>query len=178
MSFILLSISGHDRPGIVCDVSEALLHVNANIEDSSMTALRGRFAMMLIVSLPEEVKLGELKGVLADLEQRTGLSVQSQPLTDDEAHRAPPEPDNVVTVSGADKPGIVHEVAACLTGLGISVVDLSTRLSTGGEQGPVYMMAMEVAAGGQLEAMREQLAEVASRLQVDIEMRLMETEIL
>jgi len=178
MNFVLLSISGHDRPGIVRDVSEALLELDANIEDSSMTALRGRFVMMLIVSLPEGVSLGELKAALAGLEQRTGLIVQSQPVTDEEAHHAPPEPDYVVTVSGADKPGIVHEVAACLTGLGISVVDLSTRLSVGGEQGPVYMMALEVASGGQAEAMREQLAETASRLQVDIETRPMETEIL
>jgi len=178
MNFILLSISGHDRPGIVRDVSEALLDVNANINDSSMTALRGRFTMMLIVSLPEYAKLGELKATLADLEQRTGLSVQSQPVTDDEAHHTPPEPDHVVTVSGADKPGIVHAVTDCLAGLDISVVDLSTRLGERGEQNPVYMMALEVAVGEHVEAMRQQLAEVSGRLQVDIEIHPMESEIL
>jgi len=178
MIFVLLSISGHDRPGIVRDVSEALLELDANIEDSSMTALRGRFAMMLIVSLPEGAKLGELKAVLADLEQRTGLSVQSQPITEDEAHHAPPEPDHVVTVSGADKPGIVYDVTACLGGLGISVVDLSTRLAVGENREPVYMMALEVAAGRQVEVMRQQLTEVASRLQVDIEIHPMESEII
>jgi len=178
MNFVLLSISGHDRPGIVRDVSEALLNVNANINDSSMTALRGRFAMMLIVSLPEDTKLGELKATLADLEQRTGLSVQSQPVTDDEAHHTPPEPDHVVTVSGADKPGIVNDVTACLAGLGVSIVDLSTRLSESGKQGPVYMMALEVAVGGQAEVMSQQLAKVAGRLQVDIEVHPMESDIL
>jgi len=178
MNFVLLSISGHDRPGIVRDVSEALLDVNANIEDSSMTALRGRFTMMLIVSLPEGSKLGELKATLAGLEQRTGLSVQSQPVTDDEARHTPPEPDHVVTVSGADKPGIVHDVTDCLAELGISIVDLSTRLAEGGDQGPVYMMALEVAVGGQVEAMRQRLAKLADRLQVDVEVHLMESEIL
>ena len=34
MSSVLLSISGHDRPDIVRDVAEAMLHLNANIEDS------------------------------------------------------------------------------------------------------------------------------------------------
>jgi len=178
MNFVLLSISGHDRPGIVRDVSEALLNVNANIEDSSMTALRGRFTMMLIVSLSEDSKLGELKATLADLEQRTGLSVQSQPVTDDEAHHTPPEPDHVVTVSGADKPGIVHDVTDCLAKLGVSIVDLSTRLGEGGKQGPVYMMALEVAVGDQVEAMRQQLAEVSGRLQVDVEVHPLESEIL
>jgi len=178
MNFVLLSISGHDRPGIVRDVSEALLDVNANINDSSMTALRGRFTMMLIVSLPEGAKLGELKATLAGLEQRTGLSVQSQPVTDDEARHAPPEPDHVVTVSGADKPGIVNDVTACLAGLGISIVDLSTRLSESEKSGSAYMMALEVAVGGQVDAMRRQLAKVAERLQVAIEVHSMESDIL
>jgi len=178
MNFILLSISGRDRPGIVRDVSEALLDVNANINDSSMTALRGRFAMMLIVSLPEEAKLGELKASLAELEQRTGLNVQSQPIVDDEARLTPPEPDYVVTVSGADKPGIVHAVTDCLAGLDISVVDLSTRLGESREAKPVYMMALEVAVGGPVDAMRQQLAEVSGQLQVDIEIHPMESEIL
>ncbi len=178
MSFVLLSISGHDRPGIIRDVSEALLEVDANIEDSSMTALRGRFAMMLIVSLPKGASLGELKATLADLEQRTGLIVQSQPVTDEEARHTPPEPDHVVTVSGADKPGIVYDVTACLGGLGISVVDLSTRLAEGEKREPVYMMALEVAVGRQVEAMRRQLAEVADRLHVNIEIHPVESEIL
>jgi len=178
MSFILLSISGHDRPGIVRDVSEALLDVKANIEDSSMTALRGRFAMMLIVSLSEDSKISELKAILAGLEQRTGLSVQSQPITDDEAYHTPPEPDYVVTVSGADKPGIVHDVTDCLAALDISVVDLSTRLAGGGDQEPVYMMALEVAVGGQLEAMSQRLDKVSERLQVDVEVHAMESAIL
>ncbi len=178
MNFVLLSISGHDRPGIVRDVSEALLDVNANINDSSMTALRGRFAMMLIVSLPEDSKLGELKAALADLEQRTGLNVQSQPVTDDEARHMPPEPDHVVTVSGADKPGIVHAVTDCLAGLDISVVDLSTRLGESEDANPVYMMALEVVVGDQVAAMRQQLAEVSGQLQVDVEIHPMESEIL
>ncbi len=178
MNFILLSISGHDQPGIVRDVSEALLDVNANIEDSSMTALRGRFTMMLIVSLPEDSKLGELKAALADLEQRTGLNVQAQPVTDAEARHAPPEPNHVVTVSGADKPGIVHAVTDCLAGLDISVVDLSTRLGEREGANPVYIMALEVAVGDQVAAMRQQLVEVADRLHVDIEIHPMESEII
>ncbi len=178
MNFVLLSISGRDRPGIVRDVSEALLALDANIEDSSMTALRGQFAMMLIVSLPSGASLGELKAMFADLEQRTGLIVQSQPVPDEEARRAPPEPDHVVTVSGADKPGIVYDVTACLGGLGISIVDLSTRLAEGEKRDPVYLMALEVVVARQFEALRQQLAEVADRLHVDIEIHPMEPEII
>ena len=132
---VLLSISGQDRAGIVRDVSEILLSAQANIEDSSMAVLRGRFTMMLIVQL-EDGGLRSLKASLAELEQRTGLTVQSQVLGDDEASHIPTEPDCVITVSGADKAGIVFAVTDAMAELGVSVADVSTRA-----RGDVYMMA-------------------------------------
>jgi len=159
---ILLSISGKDRAGIVRDVSEVLLGAQANIEDSSMAVLRGRFTMMLIVQLDDG--LSSLKASLAELEQRTGLTVQSQVLGDDEASHIPTEPDCVVTVSGADKAGIVFAVTDAMAELGVSVADVSTRA-----RADVYMMALEVVAGNQLDALQAQLADVAQKLSVSIE---------
>ncbi|HXH64508.1 MAG TPA: ACT domain-containing protein [Mariprofundaceae bacterium] len=167
MPYVLLSVSGHDRPGIVRDVAEALLHLDANIEDSSMTALRGRFTMMLIVRLPEEAGLGGLKGALADLEQRTGLTIQSQPISDEEARAESAAPDCVVTVHGADRMGIVHAVTEAVAACGASVVDLSTRMH-GSDAEAVYMMALEVHTGGRGDVLRDALKAVASRLGVDI----------
>ena len=167
MLSVLLSVSGKDRAGIVRDVSGALLNINANIEDSSMTLLRGRFTMMLIVELPKEDGLGGLKASLAELEQRTGLTVQSQVLADDEANEIPQEPDCVVTVNGADKPGIVFAVTDAMTELGVSVVDASTR-SSASDDGDVYMMALEIVAGDQLKPLRDKLAKVSETLSVSI----------
>ncbi len=160
---ILLSISGKDRAGIVRDVSEVLLQAQANIEDSSMTVLRGRFTMMLIVEL-EDSGLSSLKAALAELEQRTGLTVQSQVLSEDEATHIPEEPDCVITVSGADKPGIVFAVTDAMAELGVSVADVSTRA-----RGEVYMMALEAVVGDKLDTLRAKLADVATALSVSIE---------
>jgi len=177
MSFHLLSISGHDRAGIVRDVSEALLHLNANIEDSSMTALRGRFTMMLIVELAEGSSIGELKASLAELEQRTGLNVQSQPMTDEEAHQIPAEPDCVITVSGADQPGIVFAVTDVLAANGGSIVDVSTR-SRSSEHGDVYMMALEAVTGGKADQLRQALAPVADKLGVEVEVHELDGDVI
>jgi len=166
---VLLSISGKDRAGIVRDVSEVLLHVKANIEDSSMTVLRGRFTMMLIVETPEDEGVGSLKAALAELEQRTGLTVQSQVLADDEAEQIPQEPDCVITVNGADKAGIVFAVTDAMADLGVSVVDVSTR-SRSSNDGDVYMMALEAVAGDNIEALREKLKKVSTSLSVSIEL--------
>jgi len=168
MSSVLLSISGHDRPGIVRDVAEAMLHLQANIEDSSMTALRGRFTMMLIVSLPEDAGLGELKAALAELEQRTRLTVQSQVISDDEMAVEALDPDYVITVHGADQVGIVHAVTDALAKLGVSVVDLSTRTHDS-DDGDVYMMALEVNSGGHGELIQPAMDKVAEKMGVDID---------
>ena len=61
---------GRDRPGIVAAISKALLDLNGNIEDSQMSILRGHFAVMLIVKLPEAVEADDLDGRL----QRCGGS--------------------------------------------------------------------------------------------------------
>jgi glycine cleavage system transcriptional repressor len=177
MSSVLLSISGHDRPGIVRDVAESLLHLNANIEDSSMTALRGRFTMMLIVRLPEERSIGELKAALAELEQRTRLTVQSQTISDEEASAPALEPDHVITVHGADKVGIVHAVAEALALLGVSVVDVSTR-SRATDAGDVYMMALEVNAGDQGDAMKSALDKVAASVGIDVDLHALDDAVL
>jgi glycine cleavage system transcriptional repressor len=177
MSSVLLSISGHDRPGIVRDVAEAMLHLNANIEDSSMTALRGRFAMMLIVRLSENGSMGELKAALAELERRTGLTVQSQAISDEEMSTETVEPDYVVTVHGADHVGIVHAVTESLAELNISVVDVSTQ-SQSADDGNIYMMALEVAAGDQGQAMKAALDKVAERIGMDIDVHRLDDAIL
>jgi len=169
MSSVLLSISGHDRPGIVRDVAESLLGLNANIEDSSMTALRGRFTMMLIVRMSEDRSMGELKAALAELEQRTRLTVQSQTISDEEANVSALEPDHIITVHGADKAGIVHAVTDTLATLGVSVVDVSTQ-SRDSDKGSVYMMVLEVSAGDQGKAMKAALDVMAENIAVEVDL--------
>ena len=120
--------------------------------------------MMLIVRLPEEMGLSELKAALADLERRTGLTIQSQPLSREEVSRSTPEPDCVVTVHGADQLGIVYEVSNALAEQGISIVDVSTQVREG-----VYIIALEAHAGDRLDELGGVLREVAERLNVDIE---------
>ena len=54
MSLIAVTVVGHDRPGIIADVTGRLAELGFNLEDSTMTLLRGHFAMMLICAGPVE----------------------------------------------------------------------------------------------------------------------------
>jgi len=89
----------------------------------------------------------------------------------------PQEPDCVITVSGADRAGIVHAVTDVLAAHAASIVDVSTRARET-EDGDVYMMALEVASGGKGESLRASLQAVAEKLAVDVEMHELEEAII
>ncbi len=60
-------------------------------------------------------------------------------------------PSHVITVYGADHPGIVHAVSAALAERGVNITGLETRLA-GAADSPLYVMIIEVAHAGGLRA--------------------------
>ena len=50
----------------------------------------------------------------------------------------------MITVYGADHPGIVHAVSAALAERGVNITGLETRLA-GAADSPLYVMIIEVA---------------------------------
>ena len=59
MSLLAVTVLGRDRPGIVADSTAALARLGGNLEDSTMTLLRGHFAMLLLVrtdAAPDDVR--------------------------------------------------------------------------------------------------------------------------
>ena len=49
MTLHAVTVLGHDRSGIIAQTTSILADLGLNIDDSTMTLLRGQFAMMLIV---------------------------------------------------------------------------------------------------------------------------------
>ena len=70
MTQLALSAIGRDRPGIVAEVTRALLGHSLNITDSQMAVLGGRFTMMLIVDAPEATDLDAVREELARTRER------------------------------------------------------------------------------------------------------------
>ena len=168
---------GRDRPGIVAAISGVLLELGGNIEDSRMSILRGHFAVMLIVELPQEVSGERLASDLEGVRGRLGLEAVA--VSEVETVETGPggEPSHVLTVYGADRPGIVHGVTSLLAEHGVNVTDLSTQVSGGAQ--PVYVMMLEVAIGDADEAeLRPALDGVAKSLAVDVSLRTLEAEAL
>ncbi|MHB1444403.1 MAG: glycine cleavage system transcriptional repressor [Acidimicrobiales bacterium] len=136
-----VSAVGGDRPGIVSGVTAALAEIGCNLEDTSMTVLRGRFAMVLLVAGPDGLEADALAAALDEPAQGLGLAVWVHDVDESVPERLEGE-SWTVSIHGADRPGIVSHVSAALAEVGVNIVDLSTRL-VGGDR-PVYAMLLEV----------------------------------
>jgi len=145
MTHFAVTAVGADRPGIVAAVTGAFAEQGCNLEDSSMTILRGQFAMMLVVDAPVGVGGEALEAALARPAAELDLVVTVRPAGEpvERADLADEAVAWTVSVYGADHPGIVHGVASLLATHDVNIVDLSTRM-VGTPESPLYAMLLEV----------------------------------
>ncbi|MDQ1436966.1 MAG: glycine cleavage system transcriptional repressor [Acidimicrobiaceae bacterium] len=142
MAHFAVTAVGSDRPGIVAAVTKTLVDHDCNLEDTSMSILRGHFAMMLVVAGPIALDPSALEAAL--VQETGGFDLVVAVRQIDDAVPASPEGDAwTVAVYGADRPGIVHAITALLADIGVNVVDLTTRV-IGDAERPVYAMVLEV----------------------------------
>lgn len=168
-SFVLSAI-GKDRPGIVAAVTRVLYESHCNIEDSSMTILKGEFAMILIVSEPESLSLRELQERLQEVERSLGLFIFLKEL--EEIERVPRlslGSPYMLSVLGSDKPGIVYRVTQALASCGINITDLNTKALESGEL-PVYVMMLEIEVPPAVspEMLNAEMKRLEKELNIDI----------
>jgi len=169
---VVITAVGRDKPGIIAALARAVLDLGGNLDDATMTRLHGAFATMVVARLPMGKTEADARAALAPVAEEMGLTVTVQSVPD--AHSETP-PDTLLTVYGADKPGIVHAVASLLAARGINITDMDTRLA-GTAESPVYVMLLEAVAGD-LD-LTDDLAGLRRELGVDISARLLDTEAL
>jgi glycine cleavage system transcriptional repressor len=182
MRHFALSAVGRDRPGIVAAVTEVLLRRELNIEDSQATILRGHFTMMLVVAAPADSDVEALRSELDAVRDRLELEALTLSELADLDPAAEPEPSHMVTVYGADHPGIVHAATTALAERGVDVTDLTTKLAGEGEgEGePLYVLMMEVALppGGDEADLAAALEQVGAEQGVEVSVRPLEPDAL
>ncbi|MGZ4141609.1 MAG: glycine cleavage system protein R [Actinomycetota bacterium] len=173
---VAVTAVGVDRPGIVAAVSKVLYEIGGNIEDSRMAILGGHFAMVLIVSLPGDVEPRALETALEQPAKELELITTVRPVAEAEPHGGGSP--YVVSVYGADRPGIVWRVSETLAAHGVNISDLATHVV--GDQEPVYVMILEVDVppGGDADAIGEALKGVGLELGVDVAFNPMDADTL
>lgn len=175
--FAMLTAFGQDRPGIVAALAEGLYQLGCNIEDTCMTRLRGEFAMMVMVRLPNGLTGEQLASRLTPHTSPLGLTVLCREVPQQAAERGP-EPEIsifMLSVYGADHPGIVAQVARVVADHGGNVTDMNTRV-IGSVGHPVYVMVMEIhlPEGAPSEPLQQGLDRLKPTLGVDLTFRPLE----
>lgn len=170
MGLFVVTVVGRDRPGIVAETTTALVETGGNLEDSTMTLLGGQFAMMLLVrTVATEA---EVSRALAGLTADGLLSVDiksSVPAAASELVGLP----YVLSVHGADQPGIVGALTQLIARSGGTITDLNTRLAD-----QLYLLVAELRLPPDVDAdaLRTELSAAARRLQVTASLRPCETD--
>ena len=169
MTHHAITVLGHDRPGIIAETTGALAGLGLNIEDSTMTLLRGHFAMMLITHGSADAASVEeaMAGLTAD--GSLSVAVREVPAEAGVAGGA----SYLLSVHGGDRPGIVSSLAGEVAKVGGNITDLTTRLA-----GDLYVLAAEVDLpdGVDADALRSSLRSVADGLGVDVSLLPLESD--
>jgi len=124
-------LAGPDRAGIVHELSEQLETLHGNIEESRMTILGNDFAVILLASIPQDVKVEELRDKLSAA--FPGFIVSSRPTAPPNAvpsTQQPPVRIMRLAVEGPDQPGVVRALTELLYKYGVSIRDLDTDTSS------------------------------------------------
>ncbi|MBW3663282.1 MAG: ACT domain-containing protein [Actinobacteria bacterium] len=171
MHELAVTAIGGDRPGIVAAIAEVLHRRGGNVEDSAMTVLGGHFAVMLLVATEDEP--AALARALTQATVDLDLTITVNPTGEGHASAAPT---HVLSVYGADKPGILAGVTRCLAEQDVNITDVESRLLSPGDA-PVYALVVECSIGEDgVEGVRDAVAATCTELGVDHSLRTLDTE--
>jgi glycine cleavage system transcriptional repressor len=170
VSLHAITVLGHDRPGIIAETTGVLADLGLNLEDSTMTLLRGHFAMTLVCA--GSATAADVEGALAPLAADGTLTVTVREVPVEEAP-APAGSSWVLTVHGGDRPGLVSAVVAEVAGFGGNITDLTTRLA-----GDLYLLVAEIdlPADADVEAVDAAIRAAADRVGVGATLRRAEAD--
>lgn len=163
-TFLVLTVIGDDRPGLVGELSATISSHQGNWLESSMSHLAGKFAGIVRVAVPEaqaaslRAALGQLAAFKVVAESAGGKS-------------APAGRHLKLALVGHDRIGIVREVSQVLARHAVNVEKLETHTASAPMSAETLFHAQaELFAGAGLDAraLKAELERLSDDLMVDI----------
>jgi glycine cleavage system transcriptional repressor len=170
--WFMLTLVGKDQRGIVAQVTTALYEGGCNLGEASMLRLRGNFTIMLMVCY--EGTVSTLAELLKPVTDNLQLLLHIDPIEDYSPTYQ--EPNVRISVHGADRAGIVAQVATTLAQAGLNITDLESDLG-GSVQQPLYVMHIEGIATMGITAI-ETAIQILNRADLNVQFEQIETLIL
>jgi len=167
MHDLTVTAIGHDRPGIVAAVTRVFFELGCNLADCSMTRLSGQFAIILVAQAPAELSAEQLEDALRGPGTEFNLAITAR-----EAPKSPAQSTSsnyVISLYGADHPGIVYRITSGLAERSINITDLVSRIA--GESLYTMVLDVELAENADAKALKEDLQLIAKQMGVDVNLR-------
>jgi glycine cleavage system regulatory protein len=166
MATLILSVIGSDRPGLTQALAAAVLSAGGNWLESHLSRLGGLYVGSVLVELAAD-SVETLRAAVSEVDAQ-GLEVRIAP-----AVEAPGAAGEAVYFSlvGQDRPGIVHQVTAILSGLEANIEAFETRLSVEPHSGaPLFHMEarLRLPPTLQAEGVQAALEDISGEIMVDI----------
>ena len=166
MATLILSVIGSDRPGLTQALARAVLSAGGNWLESHLSQLGGLYVGSVLVEL-EADGVETLRTAVSAVDAQ-GLEVRIAPTV-----AAPDAEGELVRFAlvGGDRPGIVHQVTAVLSGLDANIEAFDTRLSVEPHSGaPLFHMdaRLRLPKGLKAEAVQAALEDISAEIMVDV----------
>ena len=171
-SYLVLTIIGDDKPGLVERLSDTISRHSGNWLESNMSHLAGKFAGILRVSV-DDAQADALVQDLQSLSSILKLVVEKVSVGEPESRQRTLR----LTLVGNDRPGIVKEISRALAAQHVNVEELSSHLSTAPMSGEALFNAqavLKVPVQLSIDTLQSQLEQLADDLIVEINLATME----
>ncbi len=167
---LVLTIIGRDRAGIIASLADVVRFHEGNWKRSELAEIAGTFAGVVVVEVGDD-HVDELLTNLLVLRDQ-GLHVTAQQV--EEPVDVPDAVDVRLRLTGADRPGVVHEISRAISDAGISISRLATVTDLPGEgDGKRFEITVQLAVpvGTDLDAALDSVMEAAasSGIAIDVE---------
>lgn len=170
MNKVIITVLGHDRPGIVATVAQVLFEQDCNIENVSQTILQTEFSGSFIVSLPRDLTRDRFQELLTEALESMDMHVHVAPIADaNDAFQSRDSEPFVITTKGPDRKGLVAGISATIARYGVNITNLQAVFKGGDEPGKNIMIyEVDIPANIDQKSFYYELRETAESLALNI----------
>lgn len=177
--FLLLA-GGVDRKGIVYNLAGILKDYDFNIEDSSMLMLRRTFSVIMLLSHDGDFEEKKLREKIRGFSGKNSMTFDLRQISEKEMKEYRPAGETyMISISGADRPGIVKSMTGILFKNGANIVDLETKSSEKVKPHAYYMfLEVDVPKTRDIKKIEAALKKQGNKIGVNVAINRVESSIL
>jgi len=176
----LLIAGGVDKKGIVYKLTKILKDYEFNIEDSSMVMLRRTFSIIMLLTNKSNIDEKKFNNDICKFMNENQMMIDLKIISDKEMMQYREEGNiYMISISGADKPGIVNKITEILFKNGVNIIDLETKSSEKVKPHAYYMhMEVDVPKKVNIKNLEKKLKDAGKKIGVFVNIYENEKEIL